>query len=126
MDSKGRPCRRQGKNCPVGSDPSAAGGGKSEVSEWQRSTDAKVLCHRRQMSGTATGTVFRPWESPSVCGRILSRMWTQTDLYAQQTVRSFLDKSIFPLKNKQNETFEKRIATPLKRTGSHWQGVSVV
>jgi len=38
-----------------GSDPNAASGRRSEGSEWQRSTDAKVLCHRRQMSGTATG-----------------------------------------------------------------------
>ena len=38
-----------------GSDASAAGGGESELSEWQRSTDAKALCRRRQMSGTATG-----------------------------------------------------------------------
>ena len=40
---------------PGGSDPSAASGRRSEVSEWQRSTDAKALCRRRQMSGTATG-----------------------------------------------------------------------
>ena len=38
-----------------GSDASAAGGGESELSEWQRSTDAKALRRRRQMSGTATG-----------------------------------------------------------------------
>ena len=37
------------------SEPSAAGGGWSEVSMGQRSTDAKALCRRRQMSGTATG-----------------------------------------------------------------------
>ncbi len=39
----------------MGSEPSAACGGSSEVSEWQRSTDAKALRRRRQMSGTATG-----------------------------------------------------------------------
>ena len=39
----------------MGSDASAAGGGESELSEWQRSTDAKALRRRRQMSGTATG-----------------------------------------------------------------------
>jgi len=38
-----------------GSDASAAGGRESELSEWQRSTDAKALRRRRQMSGTATG-----------------------------------------------------------------------
>jgi len=38
-----------------GSDASAAGGGESELSEWQRSTDTKALRRRRQMSGTATG-----------------------------------------------------------------------
>ena len=27
----------------------------SDLSEWQRSTDAKALRRRRQMSGTATG-----------------------------------------------------------------------
>ena len=29
----------------------------SDLSEWPRSTDAKELCRRRQMSGTATGIV---------------------------------------------------------------------
>jgi len=43
-----------------GSDASAAGGGESELSEWQRSTDAKALRRRRQMSGTATGKAKRP------------------------------------------------------------------
>ena len=38
-----------------GSDASAASGRESELSEWQRSTDAKALRRRRQMSGTATG-----------------------------------------------------------------------
>ena len=38
-----------------GSDGSAASGGESDLSEWQRSTDAKALRRRRQMSGTATG-----------------------------------------------------------------------
>ena len=38
-----------------GSDGSAASGGRSDLSEWQRSTDAKALRRRRQMSGTATG-----------------------------------------------------------------------
>jgi hypothetical protein len=41
-----------------GSDGSAAGGGRSDLSEWQRSTDAKALRRRRQMSGTATGVGF--------------------------------------------------------------------
>ena len=40
---------------PSGSDASAACGRESELSEWQRSTDAKALRRRRQMSGTATG-----------------------------------------------------------------------
>ncbi len=30
------------------------GGGRSDLSEWQRSTDAKEHRRRRQMSGTAT------------------------------------------------------------------------
>ena len=34
---------------------SAACGRRSESSEWQRSADAEVLRHRRQMLGTATG-----------------------------------------------------------------------
>ena len=41
-----------------GSEPSAASGRISEASEWQRSTDAKAFHRRRQMSGTATGTVL--------------------------------------------------------------------
>jgi len=48
----------------AGSDPNAACGGKSEVSEWQRSTDAKALRRRRQMSGTATGNVAAPTRLP--------------------------------------------------------------
>ena len=40
----------------MGSEPTAAGGGRKEASEWQRSTDAKERRRRRQMSGTATGT----------------------------------------------------------------------
>jgi len=39
----------------MGSDGSAAGGGRSDLSEWQRSADAKELRRRRQMLGTATG-----------------------------------------------------------------------
>ena len=39
----------------TGSEPTAACGGRKEAREWLRSTDAKVLRHRRQMSGTATG-----------------------------------------------------------------------
>ena len=38
-----------------GSDGSAAGGGRSDLSEWQRSVDAEALCRRRQIQGTATG-----------------------------------------------------------------------
>ena len=45
-----------------GSDGSAAGGGRSDLSEWQRSTDAKERRRRRQMSGTATGrNASTPW-----------------------------------------------------------------
>ena len=43
----------------VESDASAAGGRESELSEWQRSTDAKAFHRRRQMSGTATGICWR-------------------------------------------------------------------
>ena len=39
-----------------GSEGSAAGGGRSDPSEWQRSADAKERRRRRQMPGTATGT----------------------------------------------------------------------
>jgi len=46
--------------CAGGSDLSAAGGRRSEGSEWQRSTDAKALRRRRQMSGTATEPVIAP------------------------------------------------------------------
>lgn len=42
-------------NTEMGSDATAASGGKRELSEWERSADAKVLRHRRQMPGTATG-----------------------------------------------------------------------
>ena len=34
-------------------------GGRSDLSEWPRSTDAKERRRRRQMSGTATGIVRR-------------------------------------------------------------------
>ena len=44
---------------PWGNDPTAACGGGREGSEWQRSTDAKAHCVRRQMSGTATGGAKR-------------------------------------------------------------------
>ena len=44
-----------------GSDGSAACGGLSDLSEWQRSADAKVFQHRRQMSGTATGRAAQSW-----------------------------------------------------------------
>ena len=43
----------------MGSDGSAACGGRSDLSEWPRSTDAKERRRRRQMSGTATGIVRR-------------------------------------------------------------------
>ena len=42
----------------LGSEGSAACGGRSDPSEWQRSTDAKEHRRRRQMSGTATGLFF--------------------------------------------------------------------
>ena len=53
----------------MGSKPTAAGGGRKEASEWQRSTDAKERRRRRQMSGTATGTpvVLSAKEGKSVC-----------------------------------------------------------
>ena len=43
------------KNLLWGSEATAACGGRREPSEWPRSTDAKGLRRRRQMSGTATG-----------------------------------------------------------------------
>ena len=49
------------KSLVLGSEVSAACGRRSELSEWQRSTDAKALCRRGQMSGTATG-VLRSFE----------------------------------------------------------------
>ena len=39
----------------LGSDPSAAGGGGSEESEWPRSTDEEGALPPTKMSGTATG-----------------------------------------------------------------------
>ena len=38
-----------------GSDGSAAGGRRSDLSEWQRSTDEDVALSTTNMSGTATG-----------------------------------------------------------------------
>ena len=39
----------------LGSDGSAAGGRRSDLSEWQRSTDDDGISMPRRMSGTATG-----------------------------------------------------------------------
>ena len=47
-------------NSPGGSDGSAASGGISDLSEWQRSADDKERCRRSQMPGTATGICLRP------------------------------------------------------------------
>jgi len=46
------------KKCksPVGSDASAAGGRRSELSEWQRSIADAVASATRKISGTATGS----------------------------------------------------------------------
>ena len=44
-------------NSPVGSDASAASGGKSELSEWQRSADEEGVLSPTKMPGTATGSV---------------------------------------------------------------------
>ena len=38
-----------------GREPSAAGGGVSEVNEWQRSIKASILCDAMILSGTAIG-----------------------------------------------------------------------
>ena len=42
----------------MGSEPTAAGGGRKEASEWPRSADVKERRRRRQMPGTATGEYF--------------------------------------------------------------------
>ena len=56
----GHPPQRGGHRATVkGSDLSAASGGRSEGSEWQRSTAAEALLRRKQMSGTATGSPLR-------------------------------------------------------------------
>ena len=39
----------------AGSDPTAAGGGEREVSEWQRSIADEGFSKPRKISGTATG-----------------------------------------------------------------------
>ena len=43
----------------MGSDASAAGGGRSELSEWQRSADEAGAPPPTKMPGTATGIVRR-------------------------------------------------------------------
>ena len=48
-------------NCPVGSDASAAGGRKSELSEWQRSKNSRISVSPMNFSGTATGLSQPPW-----------------------------------------------------------------
>ena len=58
--TKTRPSTGAGRGSG-GSDGSAACGGLSDLSEWQRSADAKVFQHRRQMSGTATGRAAQSW-----------------------------------------------------------------
>ena len=44
------------QKCPVGSEPNAACGGCSEVSEWQRSIKSRSSVSPKILSGTATGT----------------------------------------------------------------------
>ena len=61
-----------------GSDASAAGGGESELSEWQRSTDAKALRRRRQMSGTATEPMVAPTDSNEHCLSNSNLPYTET------------------------------------------------
>ena len=39
----------------MGSEPTAAGGGRKEASEWQRSADDEAALSARKMPGTATG-----------------------------------------------------------------------
>ena len=43
------------RKCPVGSEPSAAGGRYSEVREWQRSKKSRISVRAKIFSGTATG-----------------------------------------------------------------------
>ena len=45
-------------NSPVGSEPSAASGRFSEVSEWQRSKKSRIGVSPMIFSGTATGTLL--------------------------------------------------------------------
>ena len=47
-----------------GSNPTAAGGGSREGSEWQRSADASPLCRTPHLPGTATGQSAK-WTWPS-------------------------------------------------------------
>ena len=46
-----------GRKCPVGSEPSAACGRESEVSEWQRSIKSSILRDAMILSGTASGLI---------------------------------------------------------------------
>jgi len=43
----------------MGSEATAAGGGRKEASEWQRSADDEAALSARKMPGTATGEHLR-------------------------------------------------------------------
>ena len=43
----------------MGSEPTAAGGGRKEASEWQRSIKSRISVSPKILSGTATGTPER-------------------------------------------------------------------
>ena len=47
-------------NAGRGSEPTAAGGGRKEASEWQRSADDAAASAARKMPGTATGPAMNP------------------------------------------------------------------
>ena len=64
-------CHREGANATVGSDGSAAGGGGSDLSEWQRSAADAAAVSARKMPGTATG--FLSFISKVFCSLRLPR-----------------------------------------------------
>jgi len=51
----------------MGSEPTAAGGGRKEASEWPRSADDEAVLTARNMPGTATGNRWTLQDDPGDC-----------------------------------------------------------
>ena len=81
----------------LGSDGSAACGGRSDLSEWPRSTDAKERCRRRQMSGTATGIVRRV-EEYGIIGQTSKKPHKHWDFHCFLSKKFSWESAIFDLK----------------------------